>query len=315
MKPIIINLDNTPKQRWNIAKQYSQSMNELIDYYLKDFEDYAGMIALYIDAYKQGFISDSYWQEIEGISQFCDFDSNQVLLANLYYDLVKYAFACTAFAYEQNGSIWHARNLDWWTENEMLSKYTQVFDFYKNGKSLFQTVGWFGFIGALSGMKPNHFSITLNAIVSEEAPNFGKPISFIIRDVLENVHDFKTAQQVLEQETLICDCLLLLAGTNANELKVIERTPTNFKTRHANNGFIAVTNDYKTAIDSDGGNLSSLHDTSCNRFDTTCELLNRHLPNDAAECFEYLNHPKVKMNITVQQMVFNAKLGKVEVRK
>lgn len=57
-----------------------------------------------------------------------------------------------------------------------------------------------------------------------------------------------------------------------------------------------------------------MKDTSCGRYEATQSLLNQALPTNTAACFTILNNKDVKMTITVQQMVFNAQLGLVEVR-
>ena len=102
-----------------------------------------------------------------------------------------------------------------------------------------------GFIGALSGTKPGKFSLTLNAVLSKDSPEIAVPVSFLLRDVLENANSFHEAKETLEKTTIASDCLLLLSGTTSDEMVVIERTPKRSATRGPNNGVICVTNDYK----------------------------------------------------------------------
>lgn len=245
MQTLTINLDLPPRQRWDFAAKYSQEINEIIACYWIDLEDYVELIEAYLEEYKSLFVPQAYWEEIEGLAQHCAYTSDQILIANLYYDIVKYAFACTDFAVQEDNSIWHARNLDWWTENKVLQKYTKVFNFTRAGTTVFQSVGWVGFVGVLSGMRPQAFSVTLNAIVSEQAPGIGQPVAFLLREVLEEVSTFEEAQAKLETTPLIADCLLLLAGVQVQEMVVIERTPKEYQTRAASQGSIIVTNDYK----------------------------------------------------------------------
>ena len=63
-------------------------------------------------------------------------------------------------------------------------------------------------------------------------------------------------------------------------------------------------NDYKIL---NGAKLSNdiLQDTSCGRYDQVQELLCDNPPGDEKDYFEILSGENVKMNITVQQMVFN----------
>lgn len=312
MKQIIVNLDLPPNKRWEFMSNYRKEINALIKCYLHEINDIE-LIPLYLEKYKKDKISTSYLEEIKTIAANCDFTEDEVLLANLYYDAVKFAFGCTAFASKSTNGIWHARNLDWWTEDNLLSKHSVILDYQKNGKSIFKTVGWLGYIGALSGVKVGKFSITLNAVLSEEEPAFEAPISFLLRDILENAPDFKAAKEILELTPIACDCLLLLSGVEENEMVVIERTPKNSRTRKAKDNYIIVTNDYKSFASS-GLNENVLQQTSCKRYDKTEALLNQNAPNSVQGCFDIISNQDIKMNITVQQMVFNVKQGVIELK-
>ena len=58
-----------------------------------------------------------------------------------------------------------------------------------------------------------------------------------------------------------------------------------------------------------GNTKSDLFATWCERFDRACWLIQAKLPRTPDECIDYLNDPGVRMNITVQQMVFRASTG------
>ncbi|MGB1040689.1 MAG: C45 family autoproteolytic acyltransferase/hydrolase [Flavobacteriales bacterium] len=315
MKPIehVINLDLPPKERWEFLIDYKTEVNELLQCYLNDFEG-ADYIFDSIESYKNKIISNTYLEEIEFISSISKFSANEVLIANLYYDVLKFYLGCTAFAIKTNGTVLHSRNLDWWTDNNLLSSQSKIFDYQRNGKTIFKTVGWVGFIGALSGIKPGKFSLTLNAVLSKESAEIAIPVSFLIRDVLDNSNSYVEAKDTLEKTTIASDCLLLLSGTKSNELAVIERTPKRFATRATNNDVICVTNDYKLLENGNTGE-SELQTSSCGRFDRACELLSNRLPKNAEECFDILKDKSVIMGITVQQMVFDNKTGEIELIK
>ena len=176
----------------------------------------------------------------------------------------------------------------------------------------FSVVGWPGFAGTLSGVTHGRFSVTLNAVTSSEPISFGKPVTFLIREVLEEAYDFQDALQRLTKTNILSDCLLLLCGTKENEMVVIERTPTKAYIRTPKNGYIGVTNDYKVYKDSSSGHLDMnnvLTTSSCGRYDRTLELLDANLPNTSSEVLNILSDSKVKMGITMQQMVFQAATG------
>jgi acid ceramidase len=312
-KEHIVNLDTPPSDRWRFLSEYSQEINELIGCYLNDFsgeeEIFEG-----IAEYKREVISTDYLEEIEYIASISRFTPDQVLIANLYYDVLKFYFGCTAFAFESENGVLHARNLDWHTDNNLWGKHSMIFDFQKEGETVFKSVGWAGFIGVLSGMKKQRFSVTLNAVLSADSPEIATPISFFLRDVLTDSNSYLDAKYKLENTVIASDCLLLLSGMNEDELSVIERTPTRFATRYAENGHVIVTNDYKKLENvqlSDG----VLQSTSCGRYDRANYLLTPEKPTTKERCLSILQDDSVMMGITVQQMVFNNRTGEIELVK
>ncbi|MEM9671479.1 MAG: C45 family autoproteolytic acyltransferase/hydrolase [Cyclobacteriaceae bacterium] len=309
----IINLDLPAEERWSFLVGFQEEVNELLECYLNDFEG-AKYLFDSIGEFKNEVISQDYLKEIEFIASISNYSANEVLIANLYYDVLKFYFGCTAFAVETNGKILHARNLDWWTDNNILSTHSRIFDFQKNNKTIFKTVGWFGFIGALSGIKPEHFSITLNAVLSKDSPEIATPVSFLLRDVLEQADSYETAKGKLEQTVIASDCLLLIAGACKNKMAVIERTPKRHATRLPNQNFITVTNDYKL-IENNVAGESELQSTSCGRFEQAEELISQNNPSSNNECLKILSDENVMMGITVQQMVFDITTGGIELIK
>lgn len=308
-----MNLDLPARERWSFLVDYKEEVNELLQCYLSDF---VGAEDLFegVGAIKETVVSSEYLEEIECIASISDYTADQVLLANLYYDFLKLYLGCTAFAVETPQGNFHARNLDWWTDNNLLSSHSRIFLFQRAGKTVFKTVGWLGFIGALSGIKPNGFSITLNAVSSNDSAELAMPVSFLLRDVLEKCNSLGEAQSVLEQTKIASDCLLLLTGTKADEMVVIERTPTRSATRTSKNNRIAVTNDYKL-IDNNFSEESELQSTSCGRYERAESLLSSNLPTTFEEYFEILRDQSVMMGITVQQMVFEVGTGEVRLIK
>ena len=309
----IVNLDIGPSERWTFLKDYSAEVNDLLGCYLKDFsgEEY---IFESINIYKDQIISKEYLAEIEYVASISKYSAEQVLIANLYYDVLKFYFGCTAFAFESNNGVLHARNLDWHTDNNLLSEHSRIFNFQKGGETVFRSVGWLGFIGVLSGSKKEKFSVTLNAVLSSDSPEIASPISFFLRDVLTHAESYEMAKKQLEMTTIASDCLLLLSGTKGGELAVIERTPKRFAARDPENGHIVVTNDYKK-LENVSMAQGLLQSTSCGRYERAEEVLNKAKPASESGCLEILKDDSIMMGITVQQMVFNNKNGNIELIK
>jgi hypothetical protein len=196
----------------------------------------------------------------------------------------------------------------------MLRDYTIVCDFQEAGESAFTAVSWPGFAAVLSGVAPGRFAVTLNAVVSNEATTIAKPISFLIREVLEEASGFDEAVEMFTSTPITADCLLLVSGTTRGEMCVIERTPQRAGIRRPESDFIIATNDYRILENSAFDWGADLESTSCSRFERVEKLILGHRPTDIQACFRILADALVQNEITMQQMVMCAGTGELEVR-
>ncbi len=309
---IHIDLGKSPSNRWHLSPIQQEQARQLLTSYLADIggvHQFSGMLTQYAEL----FMQPDHLEEIKSLAEIVNCSVEEALLVNLYYDAIKLVMGCTAFAVDTPDGPLHARNLDWWTENAMLTDYTTI-THYSGGYNTFKTVGWSGYIGALSGVAPDRFAITLNAVLSNDPPAFAKPISLFLRSVFETAKTYAEAVDLLMSEEIASDCLLLISGINAGEMAVIERTPTRSAIRHPENGFITVANDYIALDSSEVKSTSQLQTTSCGRFEKATEHLTHKLPTSPADCFAILQDSSIQMNITVQQMVFSAKTGEIHVQ-
>jgi hypothetical protein len=259
-------------------------------------------------------VHPDHWSEMEALSAALGLAVGDVALGTLYYDALKVVLGCTAFAVDAADATLRARNLDWWTENAALARYTTVCHFIGGAVGPFTTIGWPGFIGAFSGVAPGRFAITLNAVLSFERTQPATSIVLLLRTVLETARSFDEAAARLSDALLPCDCLLLLSGTRSGEMIVIERTPSRHAIRSAQGGSICVTNNYQLLNADPGETTSEILATSCSRFQRVQALMNTQRPQDPKACLDCLSDPEVRMRITVQQMVFRAATGEYWLR-
>ena len=312
---IAVDLALPPDERWWTLQPYVDAAKQLLTLYLTDLgglEQFQGLL----EAYRDACIDPVYVAELASIARMGDVSEEAVLAGNLYYDALKLVLGCTAFAVDTGNGPLHARNLDWWTENDLLSCHTLIVNYAHQAISRsFRSVGWPGFIGAFSGVAPGRFAVTLNAVLSKEPPAFAPPVTFLLRSVLETANTFEEAVDVLSTTEIASDCLLLITGTKPGEMRVVERTPTRAAVRYPKDGFIVVANDYfeidNTAAPNTGQELQI---SSCGRFERATALIEQSVPQNAAHCFDILSDPSVKMGITVQQMVMSAASGSLAVQ-
>jgi len=117
---------------------------------------------------------------------------------------------------------------------------TFIADFQKGGKTQFKTTTFAGFVGALSGIKPGAFSVTIDTrfypggigdmfyeIIAAIEEKNASLVSFLSRQVLARENDFKSALINLSNDELIADVYYILAGVSAGQGAVISRNRIN----------------------------------------------------------------------------------------
>lgn len=309
---IIVDLSQPPKDRWTLNNEQIYYGRELVRSYFIDLGMTQSRATDLLESVRP-VIPQAYLGELSSIAQQLDLPLSHVVTCNCYYDLVKAAFGCTAFAVDGDTGPMHARNLDWWTENGLLQKSTMVSRFIGAKAGEFVTIGWPAFTGAFSAMAPGRFSISLNAVLSTEPMQLALPVVYLIRSVLEEAANYEAAVSRLKSETIPCDCLLLVCGVEEGEMCVIERTPTQHAVRHTENGLLLATNDYLEIDCESTAATGQIQETSCGRFSRMKTLLGNN-PGSLEGCLDYLSDPDVRMSITVQQMAFSARAGRYLLR-
>jgi len=310
---IHLDLSLAPQDRWRELATHADDAGRLLDSYVRDLGGAERFGAL-LEPYLQAFVDAEHRAELAAIAKIVNRSIEEVALANFYYEALQQNIGCSAFACDTPDGPIHARNLDWWTDDDMLARLTCIVR-ADGGASVgpFQLVTWPGFIGAFSALAPGRFAITLNAVTSDEPAAYAQPIVTLIRRALETCREFDEAVALLERTPIAADCLLLVSGIRQGEMVVIERTSTRAALRGPDHGFVAVTNDYKIL---DGAELASgnaLQQTACARFDRTVALVGDNRSLDAAACLHILGDDAIQMAITVQQMVMRARTGELVV--
>lgn len=309
---LTVDLRRPPRERWRLTSAQRERARELLRVYKQDLALQPSAAESVIPALRD-VLNNEYWQELESLASTIGVPVDDAVLGNCYYDILKAAFGsafgCTAFAIDDPGGILHARNLDWWTENAALARYTAVCRFIGAPAGEFLTIGWPGFTGTFSGMAPGRFAVTLNAVMSLEPARVETPVVFLLRSVLEKSRFFDEALRALSESPIPCDCLLLLTGTSPGELAVIERTPSRYAIRRATAGYVCVTNGYQKLEQATNDGHSPLLAAWCKRFERMESLIAGQRPRNPRDCLSYLSDPGVRMEITVQQMVFRTATG------
>lgn len=308
---LVVDLNKPPQDRWVFSDVQLDHARWLVDVYRNDLGKSADRVAV-VSRSVRSVLPVEYWDEVQSVATQASVPADVMLFCNAYYDMVSALTGCTAFAVDTPSGPLHARNLDWWTENRLLSETSLACRFTGAPAGEFIAIGWPGYLGVLSGMAPGRFAITLNAVLSEEAAQIALPVSFLIRQTFEEAETFAAAVERLSQAVIPGNCLLLVSGIAPGEMLVIERTPTRHAirhaTRHAGASRVIVANEYlKLDAETVLGD-TELQSSSCSRYDRMDALLQKP-PTGLLGCIDYLRNPAVQMSITVQQMAFHSASG------
>ncbi len=280
--------------------------HEMLDDLRSQMGEVDGELAQMIDAGTDG----RFRAEAEAWGEFLGRSWQELLLANCAYDAAIRVFMCSGVAVETERGPVLARNMDWWPERP-LALGSVMLRYFRGSEFAFETAGWGGSIGAVSGRSSRGFALAMNAAMSTDPVQLsGYPVMLFLRTVLEGAASYTDAYEMICHAELASPCLVMLVGTENNERVVIERAPRRHAVRRARPGdALVVTNDFRvldeqsTALSADG---HGLYRSACGRYEALGnQFESREVDPDSDDAMLYaLSHPDVRMQITAQQMVF-----------
>lgn len=240
----VINLDLPANQRWTQIcsnSTYKAVMGSLITA-LDDFFKNSSIVIDLGRLINKDYFPAEYAQEIQGCATAMGVEYGWLTWVNLGYEVSE---ACTSIvAQTVNGKIYHVRNMDFWDGiwlTDHLKNLTMTLEYQKGGVTQFYATSFAGYVGVLSGMKPNAFSISLNTryypskglenflyeiIAAVMEPN-NSLVSFLTRNVMTNENNWASAMQALQKDPLIADVYYIVGGVSMYEGGVISRNRLN----------------------------------------------------------------------------------------
>jgi acid ceramidase len=244
-----INLDSAPHDRWtHIATQYKSQIFELIgvlkDLILPIFPDALAIVDEAFGALNEK-LPQPYRDEITGISDATEIPLGEIVLYNVFYEIFT---VCTSIvAQDPHGKLVHARNLDFglflgwnatiheWSISTALRKMIININWVKNGRIVFKSNNFAGYVGIYNGLKPNAFSVTANERFDADGgylgiirwliglePN-GKWMSWLTREAMEEETTYQGAFNRLSTQDILSPVYYILGGVNPNEGAIITR--------------------------------------------------------------------------------------------
>ncbi len=237
-----IDLDLPPKQRWDeVMSHYGYELEKLLALARKMVTREVLVVLGAIGLKVETAIPYPYNYEIMGIAEKLEgANVGDIILANALYEITAFyhgkkggSKACTSVvARATNGTLFHGRNLDY-SLFGFLRNMTITLDFQRSGKTVYTGTTYAGYIGLLTGQKPNGYTISLderdrgqvwmNALEALEN-GLSAIAAFHIRDALSNENmTYEQALVFLADKALIAPCYIIIAGTMPHQGAVITR--------------------------------------------------------------------------------------------
>jgi len=215
---------------WEGTYQHVENYWDMLPTAVQDFMDMVSM-----DLYS--YVPEEYARELYGIETIVqnlgkgkEFPLKEIVALNLLYE---WTTACTSImAQDSNGTMWHARNLDWNFGGNSLYNMSVVADFQTGGKTVYTTVTWLAYVGALSGANPG-FTVTIDQrdhyepeIIfgnMEAMTNGAMAVAFLLRQVLDTTSTFSDAVPLFANTYVAAPVYYNIGGVNKGEGAVISR--------------------------------------------------------------------------------------------
>lgn len=237
----VVNLDLPPEQRWLQPLQpFIATFNE----FLSVLDKLLPATTPKLDALGTiiaGYLGEPYQDEMKGVAQALNTSLGIVAIANLGYEVS--AFCTSIVAQATDGSVFHARNLDFGEGmgfTDILRNMTFEVDFQSGGVTQYSCVTYASFVGCLTGFRPSGWAVTVNTrfppdgqhrplkqlwreLVQAITVKGSKVNSQLIRDALQSTATFADAKTTLSNHPLIAQVYLTISGAAPGEGCVITR--------------------------------------------------------------------------------------------
>ena len=230
-----VDLDEPPEKRWNnvientkqeilgLRKEIRQEMKELTGGFIMGLLDtlgslFSGIANLFV----------YYGKELSGFAKQCGIPLTEMMLIQFMYEA---SSCCTSIVINDPKTKLpvHIRTMDWGMEK--LKALTIEVEFWKNGAPLYVATTWPGYVGVLTAMKPEAYSVSVNFRVKgdsywtnlKQTITYCWPIGFLLRAVFESENDYDNATACLRNSNLIAPVYFTCCGVNWNQGCIITR--------------------------------------------------------------------------------------------
>jgi len=237
--------------------------------------------------------------EAEAIAERHGCSWQAILIANVSYDLLIMQLGCsTAMLATPEGPV-AARNMDWAPE-ALLARASVLLQFCFEDELLFQSAGWPGSIGVVTGMSSQGYAIFLHAVAAPEGSDLsGYPMLLFLRRVLAESDGFNDAVKRVASEPLVTGGLISVVGTKNEQRVVVERAPRRHALRWAEGSEPLMATNHYRMLDIPSQDLLG----ACPRFERLKKLAGKRKEISDAALLEVLADKEVRQEITAQHVI------------
>jgi len=169
----------------------------------------------------------------------------EVVLYNIFYEIFT---VCTSIvAQDEQNKLYHARNLDFglflgwdekthdWSVTQLLRKTIMNVEWKKQGKTVFKSVNFAGFVGVYNGVRPQRFTITANERFDLDGGYLGilkwllgdnsqSWMTLLVREVMETVDSYDEAIEKLSTTKLLAPVYYIVGGNSSGQGSIVVRS-------------------------------------------------------------------------------------------
>ncbi|XP_068170526.1 N-acylethanolamine-hydrolyzing acid amidase-like [Antennarius striatus] len=231
-----VSLDEDPELRWKPLAQVfdveflKKAAADIID---STVPKWVHQAVKPVVAALEDYIPKPYAGEIRGIAEQLGGSVSDIIILNFAYEIS--AFCTSIVTQDKNGRLYHGRNLDY--PHPVLRNLTVNVVFLKNGKVAYRGTSFAGYVGLWTGQSPNKFTVSGDQRGTEHWWNWWKnvisavlfrrsPVSWLVRESLEQAEDFQDAVLRLSKIPIITGVYYIVGGVHPGEGVVITRDRT-----------------------------------------------------------------------------------------
>lgn len=245
-----VDLDADPYTRFHeIASIYKDNIRDLLDAIKALLTPFLPDALTIVDDFFGGMaenLASPYRDEIRGIADTTGIPVGEIVMYNIFYEIFT---VCTSIiAQNDTGHLFHARNLDFglflgwnattheWAISSHLRKMVVNINWMKDGKILFVSNNFAGFVGIYNGMKKGAFTVTANERFDGVGGYVGiirwmiglepnsRWMTWLTRETLEQKNTYAEAYDHLANTHMLSPVYYILSGVNPYEGAIIVRT-------------------------------------------------------------------------------------------